>query len=353
MSALGAILRGAAGRGVIDMTQRWDREQAMAREDARREREREEERQLKLELAQARGGGQRGSGGGAASRNIFSGAAGFDRAAADEAVAYAAGLSSAGDLQRVDDGTLWDSARDVGGGQGVDEYGNEIGVPADPTQVTNRDVDWEKARAKLQQRIQTLREAIVFGKDYKPVAEGMGERQRHGMLERYEGGNDRAGQAAVLSHGRGIFGGTSEVTRNEVTGDTTMTPYGEAGASKRASEAQRAEQQGAAAVTRASQPPRAGGGGARPRDPAIQQLNELKEDRIRLNQQVSALKQALDTGVRQLTIGGQQVPVKEAYQSALSRLLALERQIENQERGAAGPTTRPRIKILSVTPVGG
>lgn len=324
-------------------------------EMVRREQERRDAATLAaIEARQSRASGG-GSGGSRGSSGSGAAAAPLDRATLDRNVAAVLGLNE-GDIERIQSGSFWDRTRQAGGGMGTDEYGNELAESAPTTINDGRAEGWEQLQAKKLQEIRQLREAFAFGEDYEKVAKGMGERQTQGMLERYEDGNDRSGRAAMISQGKGIFEGNSDVTRDVVGGETKTTPVGDAEVAKKRAEAGKAVDQGRAAMTKANQPPapRGGGGGGKSTEPK-------PTSGIDLSRITSAAKSdlAIALGVpssrveeeaARLQRSGKLTPDQQqklaAYQSALARQQA----IGSGSKPGAAPA-RPGIKVISVTPI--
>lgn len=293
--------------------------------------------------AQARGVPRSGGGGGASVPTPF------NRAEYESKVEALTGMAP-GELAKVRDGSLWEKAEYITS----DDEGNPLEQPQEV--YKGKAQGWEALRAKKLAELQPQLESVMFGKDYDKVAEGMGERQRQRLIDDYASKkDDRAGQAALLSQGKDVYGGNSDVTRNAVSGETKTTPVGDASAKKKLEEAGKADDQGRAALVKASQPPRSGGSssGGKASDPDAKALKELTQERILLNQRVTALKAALDTGVKTVDIGGKPVPTQQAYQSALSKLLALEKQASAAPAATPAPASAPAsapsgFKIINV-----
>jgi hypothetical protein len=282
------------------------------------------------------GSGGGGSGGGSA-------AAPFSREEFDKKLEALTGMQP-GELARVRDGSLWDKAGEIT----VDDEGNPL---AEPIKTKERAMGWEELRAKKLAEIKPYAEGLIFGKDYDQVAKGMGERQHQGLVDKYAGGDDRSGRAALLAKGKDLYEGNSDVTRDVVTGKTEATEVGKASAGKKAAEARKADDQGDAALIKANKPTGTGGKGGKSTDPATIDLRRLNEERVRLNQQVNALQKAMDGGTKTIEVGGVQVPIKQAHNAALSRLAALDGQIKQAgSPGAAPAPAASGFKIINVRP---
>lgn len=152
--------------------------------------------------------------------------------------------------EKLNSGSLFDQARTIDSGWPADSGAKQT------ADVIDRPQGWEALQARKQADLKSLREAIATGGDYEDLTKGRLNEQKRDQLDQYQGGNDRAGQAALIGDGKDVYGGNSDVTRNQVTGKTNTTDVGKADVKKKGAEASEALAKAEKARTEAE----AGGG---------------------------------------------------------------------------------------------
>lgn len=219
---MGNLLLGAALQGVGAGGEAYGNAQMRSELDRQR---REEDFQHRQELQrEAIAGRASGSGKGAP----------FDPARANSQLEFGLGVEKGGAQayeDRLNSGSLFDQARTIDTGWPADSGAKQT------ADVIERPQGWEALQARKQADLKSLREAIATGGDYEGLTKGRLNEQKRAQLDQYQGGNDRAGQAALIGQGKDVYGGNSDVTRNQVTGKTDTTDVGKAEVKKKGAEA--------------------------------------------------------------------------------------------------------------------
>lgn len=205
---LGAALQGlgAGGEAYGNVTAKAELDRQKRLEDF----------QYRQELQREAIAGRAGGGGG--------GGKGFNPATAQAALEASLGVGPGGVPayeDRLKSGSLFDQARTIDTGWPADSGAKQT------ADVVERPKGYEALQARGLADLKSLREAIATGGDYQDLTKGRLNEQKRDQLDQYQGGNDRAGQAALIGDGKDVYGGNSDVTRNSVTGKTDTTKVGE------------------------------------------------------------------------------------------------------------------------------
>ena len=176
---------------------------------------RREEFQYRQQLQQELLAGRAAGGGGG------KGGASFDPARSKQQLEFASGMTSE-EMAKLEDGSLFDRARTM------EMAGpTEDGAPL-TGQVVDRPQGWQSLQAQKLADLKSLREAIALGggSDYKAFADGRATDQQTKLIDQFKDGDNKAGEAYALAKKGSIFDGTSESSRNAVTGATQTTEVG-------------------------------------------------------------------------------------------------------------------------------
>jgi hypothetical protein len=290
----------------------------------RQRQEEEERRQIAVMQERERLMAERGGGGGGASSGGGRGGNVFDLARAEEQYQFAATPVTDAEAVRASGGAI----------PALKAFG---ATPEDEPQVVGAVPGFESLVERKRAELQSLREAIALGGDVEKLSKARQNDQKRGQLDRFEDGEARAGEAAMVGDGKAVYGGDSNVTRNTVTGRTAVTPVGQAEIGRRAAAADLSGARAGAVGTGATDGPKPVTGvdlerAARAAERAL--AVELGVPASRLQEEISRLQ-------RRGSLTAEQTAMVAEYRAALGRLQEL-----GARPGASPAAATPRLPTL-------